>query len=836
MKSEELDESPAADVHTSNETTNNKSGAAMKGPMSKQKNDGPAKGKPSAKSTTGTQVKAKVGTTGSRQPISSRPSSSQPSRVANAVTKKSNDQEQKASSKTARSGMSSHDKIMEKKMAARSKALKENVASPSSAGGNGNQPNHVEKSGSIKALPTSKAVPKVKAPVQHCSTSAASKKPTAVAAVKLPAERPVKPQRSTVSRPNSTTAESSRPSASTVRKQPMSKPPSEHLTSARTSKPGVLLAGAKPEKLSAASSRKDLTLSSSQPKKIPSLEVSKTSNVARSTKTKLKPTEASAEAKHLDARLKVKTPVKSGRGVQSDASVSKGSVGTVLQSTKTSKAVEKQRLSNRRSSTSRKSLSENVGKQKSLESQLETAAEVKRKEAAPTLLVAPSTEDVSRDPDSCLSIKNMSLPQEVEEAPCLSQADEPSPAENEVMNGEPEASVCMGTLDEMEKVAQLGPVESSGQLNEVEMNPDQMFELELCLDYNDEIENIGDIVGSEHDVAKVINTTHLNNIEAQQINIDENVTGVGEVNLNNDDLEVHVLPSKQICEKVSILPCSEGILSNVDLGALNPTLGSPSENVTAIKDHVVRAPTLEDLGEPKEPALRSSLEDESSPESNSNLANAEKVKLSMYEYSEEADTEESPPDELYPERCSNHDQDVVFKPCNLLVESCRVPKQLEHPVESENLSSGRKLGISPEDLHEDQGVSRSSTLSGPDLAGKSSSVTSTPEELKDYNSSSGVESKSEKLESADNCIPQRDELRQLDLVEQDLGIHLERGDYEPETLQQMIFLKVLQLSPLCLQRMKIILRVILKMWLGKPTNKGWKGLITLYLRTKLQMN
>ncbi|XP_048345667.1 proline-rich protein 36 isoform X2 [Sphaerodactylus townsendi] len=76
--------------------------------------------------------------------------------------------------------------------------------------------------------------------------------------------------------------------------------------------------------------------------------------------------------------------------------------------------------------------------------------------------------------------------------------------------------------------------------------------------------------------------------------------------------------------------------------------------------------------------------------------------------------------------------------------------------------------------------SKSSTLSGPDLAGKSSSETSTPEELRDYDSSSGVESKSdEKLEQT--CHQLLSPLEDLP-GELDLGIHMEKGDDEAETL------------------------------------------------------
>ncbi|KAK7175480.1 hypothetical protein R3I93_002405 [Phoxinus phoxinus] len=70
------------------------------------------------------------------------------------------------------------------------------------------------------------------------------------------------------------------------------------------------------------------------------------------------------------------------------------------------------------------------------------------------------------------------------------------------------------------------------------------------------------------------------------------------------------------------------------------------------------------------------------------------------------------------------------------------------------------------------GMSQSSTLSGTALAAHSSSETSTPEELRDYDSSSGVESRSDKLQTP---VP----AMQTDM-EQDLGIHLERCDGEEE--------------------------------------------------------
>ncbi|XP_071241878.1 uncharacterized protein [Salvelinus alpinus] len=69
------------------------------------------------------------------------------------------------------------------------------------------------------------------------------------------------------------------------------------------------------------------------------------------------------------------------------------------------------------------------------------------------------------------------------------------------------------------------------------------------------------------------------------------------------------------------------------------------------------------------------------------------------------------------------------------------------------------------------GMSQSSTLSGTALAIHSSSETSTPEELRDYDSSSGVESRSDKQQTPVPSNVQPD-------LEQDLGIH----DEEAETL------------------------------------------------------
>ncbi|KAM6475555.1 proline-rich protein 36 isoform 1-T6 [Liasis olivaceus] len=118
-------------------------------------------------------------------------------------------------------------------------------------------------------------------------------------------------------------------------------------------------------------------------------------------------------------------------------------------------------------------------------------------------------------------------------------------------------------------------------------------------------------------------------------------------------------------------------------------------------------------------------------------------------------------------------QSLPLKSLELLQEH---PTQLTEMPEFLLSSTGLKA-LSPE---KGGSSSKSSTLSGPDLAGKSSSETSTPEELREYDSSSGVESKSdEKLEQT--CHQLLSPLEDLP-GELDLGIHMEKGDDEAETL------------------------------------------------------
>ncbi|XP_069460089.1 nascent polypeptide-associated complex subunit alpha, muscle-specific form-like isoform X2 [Ambystoma mexicanum] len=137
-------------------------------------------------------------------------------------------------------------------------------------------------------------------------------------------------------------------------------------------------------------------------------------------------------------------------------------------------------------------------------------------------------------------------------------------------------------------------------------------------------------------------------------------------------------------------------------------------------------------------------------------------------------------------------EDLLHKPHNLALESTGVPFQ-SNGTQGSSCGGEGPSPLSPESLEPlqeqslEKGPSKSSTLSGPDLAGKSSSETSTPEELRDYDSSSGVESKSDdKLGgSLDPAFHQTQQLiSPLDDLpaDQDLGIHMEKGDDEAETL------------------------------------------------------
>ncbi|XP_061829492.1 uncharacterized protein prr36b [Nerophis lumbriciformis] len=84
------------------------------------------------------------------------------------------------------------------------------------------------------------------------------------------------------------------------------------------------------------------------------------------------------------------------------------------------------------------------------------------------------------------------------------------------------------------------------------------------------------------------------------------------------------------------------------------------------------------------------------------------------------------------------------------------------PEETQNMLAAQAVGMS-----------QSSPLSGTAPTAHSGSETSTPEDLRDYDSSSGVESRSDKQQTPVPAAVQPD-------MEQDLGIHLEKGDEEEE--------------------------------------------------------
>uniref|UniRef100_A0A4W5REP5 BTB/POZ domain-containing protein n=1 Tax=Hucho hucho TaxID=62062 RepID=A0A4W5REP5_9TELE len=102
------------------------------------------------------------------------------------------------------------------------------------------------------------------------------------------------------------------------------------------------------------------------------------------------------------------------------------------------------------------------------------------------------------------------------------------------------------------------------------------------------------------------------------------------------------------------------------------------------------------------------------------------------------------------------------------------------PLEKETLAPLHSLSLI---AASGRGMSPSSTLSATELAVHSSSETSTPEEFCDYNSSSGVESRSEggKLHTLPAALVPVLSL-QPELEDLDLGIHLEGEGEEAETL------------------------------------------------------
>ncbi|KAA8585607.1 hypothetical protein FQN60_004301, partial [Etheostoma spectabile] len=126
--------------------------------------------------------------------------------------------------------------------------------------------------------------------------------------------------------------------------------------------------------------------------------------------------------------------------------------------------------------------------------------------------------------------------------------------------------------------------------------------------------------------------------------------------------------------------------------------------------------------------------------------------------------------------------DPWAQPASLLPASSPSPASDPGAAESETpvLSPAPAPSFAPESEHEEE-TKRSASQPGAAPASRSSSSsseTSTPEELRDYDSSSGVESRSEKRQTPVPAPVQPD-------VEQDLGIHLEKGDGEEEEAETL---------------------------------------------------
>ncbi|CAN9505951.1 unnamed protein product [Ophioblennius macclurei] len=155
---------------------------------------------------------------------------------------------------------------------------------------------------------------------------------------------------------------------------------------------------------------------------------------------------------------------------------------------------------------------------------------------------------------------------------------------------------------------------------------------------------------------------------------------------------------------------------------------------------------------------------------------------------------------------SNPFADTWAQPISLLSVSSPSPVSDHGAADSETptqspaqacLDGGAPSSFAPEseqNLEKEEGhgllmapaVGASNTSPGP--AAHSGSETSTPEDLRDYDSSSGVESRSDKQQTPVPAAVQPD-------MEQDLGIHLEKGDGEEEEAETLPADEVLGTGP-----------------------------------------
>lgn len=137
----------------------------------------------------------------------------------------------------------------------------------------------------------------------------------------------------------------------------------------------------------------------------------------------------------------------------------------------------------------------------------------------------------------------------------------------------------------------------------------------------------------------------------------------------------------------------------------------------------------------------------------------------------------------------------TLSPAQAHLDSCAPSFAAQSEEEPQHHDSAHKemKSSAPEEDHDllaapAVGMSQPSTLSGTALAVHSSSETSTPEDLRDYDSSSGVESRSDKQQTPVPASVQPD-------MEQDLGIHLEKGDGEEEEAETLPADEVLGTGP-----------------------------------------
>ncbi|XP_048378087.1 BTB/POZ domain-containing protein 8-like isoform X2 [Stegostoma tigrinum] len=724
--------------------------------------------KPGLKLPSGSLPKA--GIKGNRQPISSRPAST-PHRVLSG-SKKVTEQKQRVSSVQTSPGscMSSHAKIMEKKLDA--KVTKEHVSGVHAGNANGDSISAMGKAGgpSKRGLAIPKAAAQGKNPTPLRPSSTVSKRPVAAVA-KVPVSRPERPLQSKSARPDATTSSHLTQSTGALRRQPVpvsTGGPRKQLLlrdprdRSHPAQSGVL--STKPQTGKPITSlNKDVKSATSLARSSP--ELNKVTRAVKSTKpTSAKPSEA--EGKTLNARAKGQLPKVATRSTarpQPGNATSKMPAGNIpKQSTKPLKRnVEKQSLPNKTlSSSARKPISENYVDEETRAVGLagplpKMPAEVESAVVNEEMSAILSSEDVAVT-QGHLKIEELPSPQRMQSTPCLSNTEMIVISAAAKMEDEEVETSSWTRANAAAEGQKEDSTEAIIDLDEGNKGlSDQMTETDLNFPLNEE-QNLG-----TPDSFKTPVKVDSSKTEAEQFN-DETCTPINErTDLNN-------LQVQHLLAESGSTPSGKGLSqSSAEDGS---PMGDGSANINGSAAPV---PMLQDLAPHAGPPSECCLDD-SSPEMDSPLTNVEKAKLGLYEYSEEADTEESP-NELCPETLQSEDnQDRLFESPNLV--ETRQTRQEEGSV----LPLEQKLGISSEESHEDQGVSKSSTLSGPDLAGKSSSTTSTPEELKDYDSSSGVESKSEKLESGDIYVPQT-MLSPLDDLDQDLGIHLERVDEEPDT-------------------------------------------------------